>query len=140
MKKLGLLILMGLLLFTGCNSGGDKGIVSISSKDGIKKFDNKDSFVLVIGASTCSACKEYYPVLEKFVSEYKKTAIYYLEIDTDSSGQDIKTDFIENYLNKVQFTPATFIVEEGEIVYKNYGTLTYREFKEVLVQYGLLEE
>lgn len=70
MKKRFLFVIMIALLFalTGC--GKETTYHEVSYDDLNKMIENKESFVLVIGSETCSACESYKPTMEKIISTY----------------------------------------------------------------------
>lgn len=129
MKKIISLLLIALIL-VGCGSPA-KEINYISSVDAMTKMDNQDSFFMIIGNSTCSACQVYKPVLEELVKN-KGADLYYVETDTEAAKSD--TDyknvlkFFEEYLNdEVKGTPATLYVEEGKVETVEIGIQKYTD-------------
>lgn len=129
MKKIISLLLIALIL-VGCGSPA-KEINYISSVDAMTKMDNQDSFFMIIGNSTCSACQVYKPVLEELVKN-KGADLYYVETDTEAAKSD--TDyknvlkFFEEYLNdEVKGTPATLYVEDGKVETVEIGIQKYTD-------------
>lgn len=129
MKKIISLLLIALIL-VGCGSPA-KEINYISSVDAMTKMDNQDSFFMIIGNSTCSACQVYKPVLEELVKN-KGADLFYVETDTEAAKSD--TDyknvlkFFEEYLNdEVKGTPATLYVEEGKVETVEIGIQKYTD-------------
>ena len=107
MKKFSKLLIVLLLLFvtTGC---GNKYLKSISYKEYHKMLDNKESFVLEIMRTDCSACRNFKPKLEEFVKKYKVTVYY---IDTDDLSDSDK----EKLLNEtgISGTPTIIFYKKG---------------------------
>ena len=70
MKKKILFVTIIALLFalTGC--GKETTYHEVSIDELTKMVENKESFVLVIGSETCSACESYKPTMEKIISTY----------------------------------------------------------------------
>lgn len=129
MKKIISLLLIALIL-VGCGSPA-KEINYISSVDAMTKMDNQDSFFMIIGNSTCSACQVYKPVLEELVKN-KGADLFYVETDTEAAKSD--TDyknvlkFFEEYLNdEVKGTPATLYVEDGKVETVEIGIQKYTD-------------
>lgn len=75
----------------------------------VKKLDNKESFIFIIERESCSACKQYKPILKQVLIEYNLTAYY---IDTDSFNEKE----VDNLFKKINFsgTPTTIFFEDGE--------------------------
>lgn len=129
MKKIISLLLIALIL-VGCGSPA-KEINYISSVDAMTKMDNQDSFFMIIGNSTCSACQVYKPVLEELVKN-KGADLFYVETDTEAaiSDTDYKNvlKFFEEYLNdEVKGTPATLYVEDGKVETVEIGIQKYTD-------------
>lgn len=80
------LIMISILFITGC--GGNKYLKKIDYKEYHKMLDNKESFVLEIMRTNCSACQNFKPKLEEVVKEYK-VKVYYIDTDDlDEKTQD----------------------------------------------------
>lgn len=116
MKKLlkVLYVLPLILLMVGC---GKKGYNEIDFKTFENLVDKKESFVLVVGSSTCSACATYEVTMEKIISDYNLD-IKYIDVskltEKESSKLDAKTHY--NYS-----TPVTVFFKKG--VLDNSSTL-----------------
>ena len=65
MKKI-LIILSLVIIFTGCKG---KDLINISYDELKTKIENKESFVLYVGSTSCSPCANYKPRLEKAVNK-----------------------------------------------------------------------
>ena len=105
MKKVLCLVL--LILLTGC---GNKLTTykEINYKELENKLDNKESFVLFIGSSTCSHCKAFKTTIDSVIKKYQVEVFY---IDVYELSEDEK-----NAMNsKIQFkyTPTTIFIEKG---------------------------
>lgn len=94
------------LLMVGCNK---KGYNEIDFKTFENLVDKKESFVLVVGSSTCSACATYEVTMEKIINDYNLD-IKYIDVsklsDKESSKLDAKTHY--NYS-----TPVTVFFKKG---------------------------
>ena len=85
-------------------------LISLSYKEYTTKIKSKDSFVLVVSASTCSHCAEYKPKLIKIASKYNIN-IYYIDYDLETS--EIQKEFLDN--NKLNgSTPITLFIKNGK--------------------------
>lgn len=106
MKKILILILVPLLLICGCSK---KTYTEISYDDFKQKIDNKESFILFIGAESCAHCATYKPTLNSVINKYN-VDVYYIDIDKLSSKES-------SYLNNaVPFTgtPTTVFIKNGK--------------------------
>ncbi len=100
-------IILGVLLIT--NSMSNKyGLFELKYDEVIEKFDNKESFVLVISQTQCNHCISYKPVLRSVSKEYKiKT--YYIDVDLLS---DKETEELKKYVSYSD-TPSTLFIKNG---------------------------
>ena len=106
MKKV-ITIALAALLLTGCF--GPKTYDEISYKKLNKMIDKKESFVLVIGKETCSACMAYKVVLDEIIKNYG-VDIKYLDIAklTEEEATNLIYDF------PFSSTPTTIFITKGE--------------------------
>lgn len=129
MKKI-LISLVLVIVMASCSSQPqEKGINYISSVEAMEKMDNKESFFLVIGVSTCGGCIAYKPVLEEVVKN-KGYDIFYVESDTEAarsnSDRENVIKFFEEYLNdEIDTTPSTIYIENGEMERVEVGPVKY---------------
>lgn len=108
MKKLFILIItLVCISLTGC--GNSKNLIEISYDELAKKIENKDTFVLYVGSSSCSHCAEFRPLLEKIINKYKLD-VYYINM---ANLSDSKYNAV---LKKVdgKGTPITVYLEKGK--------------------------
>lgn len=108
MKKILILFVAILTLaLTGCSNSKD--LIEISYDDLATKIENKDSFVLYVGRTTCSHCKDFKPILEKVVNEYDLD-VYYIDLDNVSNAK------YNAVLKKIdgEGTPTTVYIEKGK--------------------------
>ena len=85
-------------------------LVAINYKEYKNKINKKDSFILVVSASTCSHCAEYKPKLIKIASK-NNINIYYIDYDLESSKD--QKEFLDN--NKLNgSTPITLFIKNGK--------------------------
>lgn len=108
MKKI-LIIIVALfsLVLTGCNKSKD--LIGISYDELASKIENKESFVLYVGSSSCSHCADYRPKLEKIINKYK-LEVYYIDMANLSEAK------YNSVMKKVdgEGTPTTVYLEEGK--------------------------
>lgn len=135
MKKV-LLAILGIVLLTGC--GGKKGYTELSFNDLQLKLGNKESFVLVIGSSTCSACAKYEETMKNVIKS-EKVEIFYLDLN------DLSDDEYSKIYSKyvIQSTPTTIFIKEG-IETSTYdriiGAAGYSDIVDNLKKHGVIGE
>lgn len=132
MKKIILITLILVGILAGCSSNTSTNKIKYVGTDELmEKLDNKESFFLVIGNSTCSACIQYKPTLEELVKN-KDVELFYLEVDTEGAKSDAHREnvvnFFENYLeDKVNSTPSTIYFSEGKMDELRVGLVKYSD-------------
>ena len=106
MKKL-IIIFIGMItmLTVGCGHGS---IEEISFSDYKQMVENKESFILFIGSSTCSHCAEFKITLQEVIENYNVDFKY---IDIANFTPEERTSFS----NSISFdgTPTTVFIVEG---------------------------
>lgn len=112
MKKLIITVLIfisTLLIFSGCNKKLT-GYTEISYNDLSNKKESGDTFSLVIGSSSCSACAMYKPVMEQFISDYQ-VEVFYIDLSklNDEEYNKLKLEI------SFDGTPTTVFYEEGKL-------------------------
>lgn len=133
MKKIIVLIASFLLVLGACSS--NKTTSEIKAQDVLDKMENKETFVVYLGTTTCSACIAYKPVVKEMMKNYDVT-IYSVMLDNESD-EAIKTALLEAM--PIQYTPATQLIVDGEVVKSYEGLLEYTELKKMLVEYAFLQ-
>lgn len=104
MKKV--LICLITVLLVGC---GSPKYTEINYEQLKTKLDNKDTFVLLIGSDTCSACAKYEITMEKVMKD-TKVEIFYVNLHTLS-----EEDYSKVYSKfVVSSTPTTIFIKDGE--------------------------
>lgn len=148
MKKLLGLILLCILMISGCQQASTNHIEKDSSLSGIheltydelqKKLESDELFVLYIGRPDCGDCREFEPILTSYLEENEGTYIYYLNTKTfrDNSKKEDATqeekDFYENMREELDFnwTPILKLVNKGETISEyTYLSEEYYEIKD----------
>lgn len=104
-----LILFSTFLLFSGC-SKKLTGYIEISYNDFNNKKEAEDTFPLVIGSSSCSACAMYKPVMEQFISDYQ-VEVFYIDLSklTDEEYNKLKTEI------SFSGTPTTVFYEQGKL-------------------------
>lgn len=133
MKKILILLAMMAIFLSACASSAAP--TKIKSKDVTKLLDNKETLVVYIGASSCSACQAYKPIVSELIKNYK-VKVYYVETNSDVTAD--LTALQEKYLGTVQYTPTTFIFKDGVLLDSKVGALGYLALKNWFVKYGII--
>ena len=108
MKKFKLLVVIGLflLVFTGC---GKKGYMTEISYDEYHKLlNNKETFILEIMRTDCSACISFKPRITEVANEYKIEVKY---INTDHLSEEEKDKLFEE--TGIKGTPTVIFYNDG---------------------------
>lgn len=119
----------------------------------LKLFDSKDTSVLYLGRSSCSACVSFLPTL-KSVQKDLGFKTKYLDITTvDTSSSDYNT-FISKLTKEIEvnangtkstgkisefygYTPMVIIIKDGKAVNASVGALSESKFKKFLSSNGI---
>ena len=129
MKKI--LICLMTILLVGC---GNPKYTEINYEQLKQKLDNKDTFVLVFGSDTCSACASYEPIMQKVMKD-KKIEIFYVNIHnlSDEGYSKIYSKFV------ITATPTTVFIKDGEQLStytRIVGSAKYEDVVDSLIKYG----
>ena len=95
-----------MLLLVGC---GKKEYTELSYIDLENKLNNKDSFVLLIGSDTCSACASYEKTMQEVMKD-TNVEIFYVNLNA-LSNEDYAKIYSKFVVNS---TPTTIFISEGE--------------------------
>lgn len=130
MKKILMSLIVGFILLVGCSTSPVNEVID--------KFENEESFVFVLGSSTCIACTTYKPILEEFIDQ-KDAEVLYVEVDTTDKTalETIVNDYIDGNL---EYTPTTYVIEEGEVAEVVVGSISYSDLITLFEKHGMLED
>lgn len=133
MKKI-LMCLIALLCLTGCTSKIK--YTQISYNDLENKINNKETFILVIGSSTCSNCTTFKQTIEN-TEVNKRVEMSYIYIDSLSDE-----DYAKLYSKyAVNSTPTTIFFKDGKetsIYDRIIGRVDSSELKTYLQKQGYI--
>lgn len=135
MKKYIKYILLTLISFIviGCTSNDDSLFYKNSYAYEIREsIENKDDFVFIISASTCSHCEEFKPIAEAVANELNVLVVY---TDYDLDKMDDIRNLFTDYELDIQGTPTSFVVIDGQLVHKIEGSISEDEFTLILNNY-----
>lgn len=102
-----LILLVGFLFLTGCSKSN---IDEINYSDFKKLIDDKETFILYIGSTTCHNCTEFTPKFNNVLNKYNISSVKKIELDKINS--DDKDEF--NKKINVSGTPTVVFIENGE--------------------------
>lgn len=131
MKKFLIVFFMVLVIFvTGC---GDKKLTTYHEIDYMEyneMIGNNETFPLVIGSATCSACSLFKPIMEAFISKYQ-VEVYYIDI-SKLSEEDF--NFFKSQIG-FSSTPTTIFFEDGEQTSAYYRIVGSESLSSVVAAY-----
>lgn len=98
------------LLITGCGTNKLNSYIEISYTEFVEKKQNGDTFPLVIGSSTCSACATYKVVMEQFIED-NQVEVFYIDLSNVSEEEynKLKTEI------SFTGTPTTVTYKDGQL-------------------------
>lgn len=133
MKKI-FIVLILLLLVVGCSK---KDYTEITYNELIQKINNQETFVLFVGADTCSACQIIKPKLTKVIQKHNINDVYYIDI------QDLgENESIDNIV-RITGTPTLAFIKDGkeESIYNRIenGNASSKEIEDFFQKNGYIE-
>lgn len=137
MEKIFLITIMLLPILTGCGSKLSS-YEEIDYNEFIEKIENKETFALFIGSSTCQHCDAFKGTVNRIVKKYQ-VKIYYIDIHKFDENESKK---FKTYIN-FSATPTTVFITDGEeqTTYNRInGNLSYDKVVEKLTKAGYIKE
>lgn len=137
MKRFFLFFGICLFILTGCFNSKLTTYDEISYTDFYNMIDNKESFSLVVGSSTCSACSLFRPTMERFISKYQIDVRY---IDLSKLSEDERNSLLSD-LN-VQNTPTTLFIDNGKqlsIYHRLVGSASFSDVVDMFKKRGYIK-
>lgn len=134
-----LLTLIFIFMVTGCFNKG-KGYTEISYEALMKKLDNKESFILMIGSSNCTHCDEFKLTLEEINKKYSINVQY---IDIYKIKDDAEKLANLKKISPYSGTPTTVNIVDGKeetILSRIEGSRDYSDTKDKLIKWGYIKE
>lgn len=105
----------------------------------MEMLDNKQSFILFIGSSSCSHCATYEPKLNSVIKEYQ-VKVYFIDVSKLSETENSKLNAKISYGNA---TPMTVFIENGK-EQSSYNRIRGDQDRDVIVSVfqknGYIEE
>lgn len=122
----------------------------LTLEETLKRFDEAEPTVLVIGYKTCSATIHYTPYLQIAQAKYGYDT-YYLELDSIDESQKEKYDelvekldmeynfqgSVEKFGNFIGSTPMTIIIKNHKMVYGYIGSINDDTLGSLAKMYGI---
>lgn len=107
-KTIVLVVAILLLMSTGCVNNKLNGYTKISYTEFNEKKANGETFPLVIGSSTCSACATYEIIMKQYI-ESNQVEIFYIDLS------DVSEDEYDKLRTEISFTgtPTTVFYKDG---------------------------
>lgn len=108
-KMLCLIMIVFVLTLSGCGKQKLTTYHEIDYAEYTSLMENKETFPLVIGSSTCSACALFKGTMESFISKHQ-IDVRYIDISK------LSEDEYKLLMSEINFksTPTTIFVEEGK--------------------------
>ncbi|QVK18889.1 hypothetical protein KHQ81_04030 [Mycoplasmatota bacterium] len=111
------IVLVGLL---GCTKDEKIEVKLNSSEEAIQKFENKDSFIIVIGESLCGGCQEYKEgTITKYVNKHTQDDLIYIYSDKSFANTTEFYNFLTTYEIDYNSSPTTYFIKNGEYIKTN---------------------
>lgn len=112
-----------------------KNLISLNYTTYETKLENKDSFILYLGAKDCSHCQTFRPTLEKIMRKYR-LEIFYLDVSTLTKEEYAK---VENKTH-LKGTPTVVFIEQGKLRTspRIQGEMPYYEAVEIFKESGYI--
>lgn len=101
----------------GCTKEETKGILVNSSEEAVQKFENKDTFILVIGDSLCGGCQEYKKgTITKYVNKHTQDDLIFIYSDESFANRTEFNEFLTRYGIDFDLSPTTYFIKNGEYI------------------------
>ena len=134
MKKLLMILLLSLLILTGCSA---KGEMLLDSKQTAEKYVAKETFVLYVTSSTCPACQIYDEVYDDVSKQYQDV-MYKIDYQAEvSKNEEGFTTLVVEHLNYVDATPTTIFIVDGKEVGRSVGIMKYSDLENSIKNYKI---
>ena len=102
---------------------------------------NNKEVLTIYGASYCSHCQEYYPVISKIANKYDIN-LYFFEVDELQKNDPAAYDKLMNSFEIKDYkgsVPFTFIMRDGKYVNSTTGFATRELSIEFLKENGIIK-
>lgn len=118
-KKI-IVLLMAFVMVTGCQTNPESSkpgtIKEINIDKMVEKFDNEDTFVVMITQTDCGYCKDFHELLDNWLPTHNLT-IYEVNLDHEENATpNDNLARIRPYFSNFKYTPSVYYVKDGEFV------------------------
>ena len=109
-------------------------LMDIDTDTYLEMIDSGSKYIVVVGSGSCSACKKYKPIVEKFSNE-KKLKLYFVDLD----NIDVNDRYKIYDISEINYLPTTQVFENGKVVFSNYGVKQYKFLEDLVKEYNIGE-
>lgn len=134
MKRLFLIIAV-ILLLAGCDRTPQGRFSDVSAAKVRQMMDDKESFIVYVGADSCDKCQQYREILIRLFDS-NPMLIYYIDIDKQDEKEF--TDLTYNYLYRCAELPSTYIIKDGKMVAMKEEIIELGDLKLWLLENGII--
>lgn len=131
-KKLAFVLVCVTCLFA-CSAKKQGEVREVQTSEIIEMINNKETFVVYLGTTTCGHCQKYAPIIEEVCKE-EGAVIYKVMLDESVASDNLV--FVNEY--GLEYTPTTYYFKDGEMVTSFVGTLEVEELVDFLKEHGQL--
>ena len=111
----------GVLLWSSFSKDKMKGsLTEITAEECQKKIENKETFIVFIGKSTCDHCKEYDKNLKEFMKDHG-LHMYKVIADSKENVGESFDELYKTYFPNLITVPTTYYIVDGEVVDESVG-------------------
>lgn len=138
MKRLVIVLIVGLLVLVGCSSKAAD--YEVSPATAIEMIENKESFILYFGSNECSACLQFNPIFKEVLAEYPDTMV---KVETLNASANHAEDFEKlqkDYTGMLEVTPTIYAFKDGVLVDKVTGLQTYSQLERMLDRNAIINK
>ena len=111
----------GVFLYSSLTGNKSKGSLTvISAEECEKKIEQKETFIVFVGKSTCDHCKEYEQNLKEFM---KENGLHMFKVVADSKENSSGTfeKLYTTYFPDLVTVPVTYYIVDGVVVDESVG-------------------
>ncbi len=85
-----------------------------TKEDAVAKFEDHETFIMVIGESTCTSCADYKEsTLKDYVNKYSQDDLVFLYKDKSFSNTTEFYEFLNTYGLEFTGSPTTYYIKNG---------------------------
>ena len=111
----------GVLLWSTFSKEKLKGsLTEITAEECQKKIENKETFIVFIGKSTCDHCQEYDKNLRDYMKDHG-LHMYKVTSDSKENSDGAFEELYTTYFPNLVTVPVTYYIVDGEVVDESVG-------------------